>query len=56
MADHTKFGLVTVTRFCDIGEIRDLITDAGAPADFVGALEKRGVHVILAENEKGSHD
>jgi DeoR family fructose operon transcriptional repressor len=55
VADHTKFGRVTVTQFCDIAEIQHLITDAGAPADFVGALEKRGVRVILAEDEKGSH-
>jgi DeoR family transcriptional regulator, fructose operon transcriptional repressor len=49
VADHTKFGRVTVSQFCEIGEIHCLITDSGAPADFVSAMEKRGVRVILAD-------
>jgi DeoR family fructose operon transcriptional repressor len=55
VTDHTKFGLVTVTQFCDIGDIHHLITDVGAPADFVAALEKRGVRVVLADDGKGTH-
>ena len=49
VADHTKFGRVTVSQFCEIGEIHCFITDTGAPADFVSALEGRGVRVILAD-------
>jgi DeoR/GlpR family transcriptional regulator of sugar metabolism len=49
VADHTRFGRVTVMQFCEIGDIHRLITDTGAPVDFVSALEERGVRAILAD-------
>ena len=48
VADHSKFGCVTFSRICALDKVHHLITDAGAPADFLKALGKMGIHVMQA--------
>lgn len=48
VADHSKFGRVTFGRVCDLNRIHCLITDAAAPPEFLSAIEKMGVKVLVA--------
>lgn len=48
VSDSSKIGLVGLTTVLPIEEVHTLITDEGAPADFVSALREQGVEVILA--------
>jgi DeoR family fructose operon transcriptional repressor len=48
VSDSSKIGLVGLTTVLPIEEIHTLITDEGAPADFVSDLREAGVEVILA--------
>ncbi len=48
VADHSKFGCVAFSRVCELGRVHRLVTDAGAPADFIKAAGKLGIQVIQA--------
>jgi DeoR family fructose operon transcriptional repressor len=48
LADSSKIDNVGFTTIVPISQIHQLITDDGAPADFVDALREQGVEVILA--------
>jgi DeoR family transcriptional regulator, fructose operon transcriptional repressor len=48
VADHSKFGRVTFSQVCGLDRVHHVITDAGTPAPFLSALEKRGVKVHVA--------
>ena len=47
VADSSKLGKVAFARICEVGEISELITDAGADPDAVRALTDSGVKVTL---------
>jgi DeoR/GlpR family transcriptional regulator of sugar metabolism len=47
VADSSKIGLIGLTTIMPLDDIKKLITDAGAPAEFVGELRRQGVEVIL---------
>ena len=47
VADSSKIGKVAFARICEVGEISELITDAGADPDAVRALTDSGVKVTL---------
>ncbi len=56
VTDHSKFGRVAFTQVCGLDKVHCVITDAGAPVEFVHALEKLRVKVLLADEagqEKG---
>jgi DeoR family fructose operon transcriptional repressor len=48
VTDHSKFGRIAFTQVCTLDRIQSLVTDARAPADFVQALEKLKVNVLIA--------
>jgi DeoR family fructose operon transcriptional repressor len=48
LADHGKIGHVAGARIAGIGEVTALVTDAGAAAADVQALEAAGLQVLLA--------
>ena len=48
VADSTKLGRRSVSRIGPIEQIHSLITDTGAPGDFVESLKSRGIEVLLA--------
>jgi DeoR family fructose operon transcriptional repressor len=48
VADHSKLGRISFCHFCPLTRIDCLITDAGAPAEFLHALEQQRVKVLVA--------
>ena len=48
VADHSKLGRISFCRFCPLMRIDCLITDQGAPSEFLRALEQRRVKVLVA--------
>jgi DeoR/GlpR family transcriptional regulator of sugar metabolism len=46
--DHTKLGRQSVLPLCDLDCIDTIVTDHAAPADWVSALQARGIEVLLA--------
>ncbi len=46
--DHTKFGKVALSKVADIDDIEVIITDKGLDENFINAIEKRGIKLILA--------
>ena len=48
VADHTKFGRVTFSRICSLGEVHDLVTDDRLPASTAKTIADLGVRVHLA--------
>lgn len=49
LADSSKLGCRGFSRICHIEEIHTLITDSGISEEYVAAIEKKGVKVIIAE-------
>jgi DeoR/GlpR family transcriptional regulator of sugar metabolism len=49
--DHTKLNQVCLIPIARLDEINILVTDAGAPAEFVEAVQKCGPRVVLAGME-----
>jgi len=47
VADSSKIGLIGLTTIMPLDDIKMLITDAGAPADFVAELRGQRAEVIL---------
>lgn len=47
VADSSKIGLIGLTTIMPLDDVKKLITDAGAPAEFVGELRRLGVEVTL---------
>jgi len=47
VADSSKIGLIGLTTIMPLDDVKKLITDGGAPAEFVGELRRQGAEVIL---------
>jgi DeoR family transcriptional regulator, aga operon transcriptional repressor len=47
VADSSKVGQVAFARICRLDAVHELITDAGADADAVAAVQEAGVAVTL---------
>ena len=50
--DSSKLGRQSITKLCDLDTIDILITDSGAPPDFLEMLRRRNVQVIVAAVER----
>jgi DeoR family fructose operon transcriptional repressor len=48
VADHSKLGRIAFTQVCRLDRVHCVITDAGAPQDFIQALEKLHINVLIA--------
>jgi DeoR family fructose operon transcriptional repressor len=48
VADHSKFGRVTLSSFGPIETAQVLVTDAGSPRALLQRIRRRGVDVIVA--------
>jgi DeoR/GlpR family transcriptional regulator of sugar metabolism len=48
LADHTKLGTTAAAYLAPVSRLTTLVTDAQADPDFVRAVEKLGVRVLLA--------
>jgi DeoR/GlpR family transcriptional regulator of sugar metabolism len=48
VADHSKLGVVKPAVMAPLAKLTRLVTDAGAPAEFVAGLRGAGVDVVLA--------
>jgi DeoR/GlpR family transcriptional regulator of sugar metabolism len=51
LVDHSKFGQRSLCKVLDIGQINEVITDAGTAAADLALLEKHGVAVRVAPAE-----
>lgn len=49
VADHSKFGSVTLAPIAGIGEVTKIVTDTGIPAEYLKELGELGVELIVAE-------
>ncbi len=49
VADHTKFGMRSVVKLCDLDEVDVIVTDAGVDAGTLKQLKESGPKVIVAE-------
>ena len=52
VADHSKFGSVTLAPIAGIAEVTKIITDTGIPAEYLQKLKEYGVEVIVAESSE----
>jgi DeoR/GlpR family transcriptional regulator of sugar metabolism len=50
LADSTKFGKVKPSFVAELSVVSEIVTDEGAPLDFVAELNRRGIHVTIAHN------
>jgi DeoR/GlpR family transcriptional regulator of sugar metabolism len=50
LMDSTKFGIRSLTKVIDFGEVRRLITDDGAPVTMLEELRARGVEVVTVSS------
>ncbi len=48
VADHSKFGRVTLASFAPIEAVHVLVTDAAAPRSMLTTIRRRGVQVMVA--------
>ncbi|MEK7406322.1 MAG: DeoR/GlpR family DNA-binding transcription regulator [Acidobacteriota bacterium] len=53
VTDHSKFGRIAFSQVCSLDRVHRLITDVGAPRDFVQALERLRIDVLLAGETRG---
>lgn len=52
LADHSKFGQRALCKVLDIGQIHEVITDAGTPAADRALVERHGVAVCVGHGER----
>lgn len=48
VSDHSKFGRIAFSRVCGLERLQCVITDAGVPPDFIQALEKLRINILIA--------
>jgi DeoR family transcriptional regulator of aga operon len=48
LADSSKFGRRGLGKICPLDDFDQIITDSGAPAHFIKALEEKGIEVTIA--------
>lgn len=48
LADHTKFGRAATVRLAPLESIHTIVTDTETPQDFIDAVQKRGIHIVLS--------
>lgn len=51
LTDSTKFGKITLAKYCDAKDIEYLITDSDLPKDYYNLFKDSGVKVIISEEK-----
>lgn len=51
LADHTKFGKVSLSHISDLGDVHGIVTDCGLDAYWQEQLEASGVQVVVASTD-----
>jgi len=51
LTDSSKFGKITLAKYCDARDIDYLITDSNLPKEYYGILQEAGVKIIIPESE-----
>ncbi|HEY3937241.1 MAG TPA: DeoR/GlpR family DNA-binding transcription regulator [Bryobacteraceae bacterium] len=54
VADHSKFSRIAFTQVCYLDRVQCVITDAGVPPDFIQALTKMHINVLIAGQPSGA--
>jgi DeoR family fructose operon transcriptional repressor len=49
LADHSKFGRIALGSICPLSDVDYIITDIGAPQEYIKQLEDLGIQVIVAK-------
>lgn len=49
--DSSKFGRQSISKLCDLDVIDSVVTDSGAPAEFLEMLQRRKIHVLVAGSD-----
>ena len=49
VADHTKFGRLTLARLCGLDEVSRVVSDAGLSDEYRDVLDAAGVRLLLAK-------
>ena len=47
LADHTKLGRAATVLLAPLKSIHTLVTDAGAPREFIRTIQAKGIHVVM---------
>jgi DeoR family transcriptional regulator, fructose operon transcriptional repressor len=56
VADHSKFGRLSLSRLCGLDEVHRVVTDPGLPGEYRDLLERSGVAVQVAPLEEPGAD
>jgi DeoR/GlpR family transcriptional regulator of sugar metabolism len=51
LTDSSKFGKITLAKYCDAKDINYLITDNNLPEEYYSIFKKAGVEIIIPESE-----
>lgn len=49
VADHTKFGRVSLSHLCRLDEVNGVVSDSGLPSDWKSQIENAGIDLVLAD-------
>ena len=56
VTDHTKFGKVSLSHLCRLGDVHGVVTDRGLPPEWKKRIGDAGVELVLADHAKGDDD
>lgn len=51
VADHTKFGKVSLSHLCRLQDVHGVVTDRGLPPDWKKRIDQAGVELVLADHK-----
>ncbi len=54
LADHTKFGQLSLTKLCELEEVTRMVVDRGLNAKYRDLLNSRGVPFMIADHDEDS--
>jgi DeoR family transcriptional regulator, fructose operon transcriptional repressor len=56
VADHTKFGRLSLARLCGLDEVGHLVVDPGLSEEYRAVIEGAGVQIHVAPENPGVAD
>lgn len=49
LTDSSKFGKITLARYCDAGDVDSVVTDQEIPGEYAVLFRKAGVNLVIAD-------